>query len=282
MKNLCLSIILLFLFFGSFAQKVVNVSGEYRYTVPENISVEKAKSIAIERAQNEAIAAEFGTVVSQTNTTVMKNENGNSQVNFNSYGGTESKGEWLGNTREPEVDVVYENNVFVVTARVWGKAREMKKSDIELMIKTLCNDIESESFKNNDRFAVKFKTPVKGYFSIFLVDDNAETAYCLLPYENGDGTARMVDKGTEYEFLSTKDAEYPYQENTILTATRDVEFNRLVFIFSTNEFSMPLTEKGEYVLELNSEKFFEWTRKNRMKDENMQVIDNKVIEIKKK
>lgn len=36
------------------------------------------------------------------------------------------------------------------------------------MVKNLCNDVESESFKDGDRFAVKFKIPVKGYLSILF------------------------------------------------------------------------------------------------------------------
>ncbi len=277
----CFSIVLLLLCAICQAQKTANVSGEYKYIVPENLSIEAAKRIAIERAQNEAIAAEFGTVVSQTSTSVVKNENGKSHTSFSSFGGTESKGEWLADTRAPEVNVVYENNTFVVTAKVWGKAREIKQSDIDLMIKTLCNDIESERFKNNDRFAVKFKTPAKGFFSIFLIDDRAENAYCLLPYENGDGKARAVEKNTEYEFLSTKDNAYPYRENTILTTSHDLEYNRLVFIFSTNEFAMPLTDMGDYVMELSLDDFIKWLRKNRIKDVDMQTIE-KTVEIRKK
>lgn len=276
MKKGCLAIVMLLLCGVGFAQRSVNVSGEYRYVVPENVAIDKARVIAIERAQNEALATAFGTIVSQTNTAIISNEGGESQTTFRSYGGTETKGEWLGNTHDPEVSISYEGNTLVVLAKVWGKARELKSSDIELMVKTLCNDIESEHFVDNDRFAVRFKTPTKGYFAIFLVDDNVGTAYCLLPYETDNGKAREVKSNVEYEFLSTKDVSFPYQENTVLTTSRDIEINRLVFIFSTNEFMMPLTNMGEYVMELKADKFFDWLRKCRIKDEDMQTIERTV------
>lgn len=282
MIKYCFSIILLLFCLVCNAQRTVNVSGEYSYVAPENVSPADAKATAIERAKLKAMADVFNTVVSQTNTSIVKNENGKSQSSFNSYGGTEVKGEWLGDTREPEVNVIYENNTLVVTAKVWGKAREIKKSDIDLMVKILCNDVESERFKDGDRFAVKFKTPVKGFVSIFLIDDNVDMAYCLLPYENGDGKSRAIEKNTEYEFLSTKDTIfYPYLENTTLTTDREVDFNRLYIIFSTKEFVMSLTDMGEYVNELPSDKFIVWLSKNRIRDENMQVIE-KTVEIRKK
>lgn len=278
MKRYCISIVLLLFSLSVTAQRAVNISGEYTYIAPNNISIEQAKAKAIEYAKLEALASEFGTIVSQTNMSTTKNINGESQTSFSSIGGTETKGEWIADTKKPEINIITENNTIVITAKVWGKAREIKKSDIDLFIQTLCNDMESESFKNNDRFAIRFKTPVQGYFSIFLIDDNVETAYCLLPYDSGKGNA--VERNKEYEFLSTKDPTYPYKENTILTASQEVDFNRLVFIFSPNEFNMPLTEMGEYVMEIPTTKFDTWLRKNRINDPEMQVI-NKTIEIRK-
>ncbi len=278
-----ISLLYLFLYvcFVCTAQKAVNVSGEYKYIIPENVTIDKAKQIAIEQARLEAMSAEFKTVVSQINTTSMIQENGVSHSSFSSYGGTEIVGEWLGDTRETEVSIISENNMLVVIAKVWGKARELKKSSIELMIEILCNDVASEQFNSGDRFAVKFKTPVNGYFAIFLIDEYAEKAYSLLPYENGNGKARSVVKNKEYEFLTVKDSEYPYMENTILTAIREVEFNRLAFVFSTEEFALPLSDMGEFVMELPLEKFIKWLRKNRVKDKDMQTIE-KIVEIKKR
>lgn len=275
------SILLLFTVSCSYAyaQKIRNVNGEYVYYPPENMSLEQAKTMAVERARLDAIAREFGTNVSQTNTVAISAQNGDSETSFQSLGTTEVNGDWIADIKEPEIVVAYEGGMLIISAKVCGKVRERKRADFELSIQTLCNGIESEKFKNNDRFSVRFRSPVKGYFSIWLADDNLRQVYCLLPYENANGEAREIQSRKEYTLLSTADEQYPYREETILTAERDVEFNRLVFIFSTVRFTMPLTEQGEYLPELSSTDFDKWLQRNRIKDENMYVIQ-KMIEIK--
>lgn len=261
-----------------YSQKVKSVSATYTYHAPETMSMEEAKRTAIERAKIQAIADEFGTVVSQSNSTVVSNQNGESDTQFFSLGGSDVKGEWIADDKEPRLDITYVDNALVITAEVWGKARETKRAEYELSILTLRNGVESESFKNNDRFSVAFRSPVNGYFSIWLADDNLHQVYCLLPYDNAGGEAREIQSRKEYTLLSTADPEYPYREETILTTDKERDINRLIFIFSTKKFTMPLTDNGEYVPELTTQKFEKWLQKNRVKDENMYVIQ-KMIEI---
>lgn len=281
MKRLVFSIILLALAIVGYAQRAVSVSGEYRYVVPDNVSRTDAKNIAIERARNEAMAKEFGTVVSQTNTTTTKVVDGKVETGFISMGGTESKGLWLDDTKEPEVKTFYENDVMVIVAKVWGKAREIKNAETEMDIKILCNGMENERFKNNDKFSIDFKSASKGYVAIFLRDENLDPIYCMLPYENENGEVRAVKSGTKYNFLSTKDPIYPFREETILVTDKTVEFNTILVVFSKNQFSLPISEDGEYVPEIPTDKFMKWLHKNRINDETMQVIE-KTVEIRKK
>lgn len=261
------------------AQKTVNVSGEYRYVVPDNVSRTEALNIAIERARNEAMAKEFGTVVSQTSTTTTKVIDGKVETGFISMGGTESKGLWIDDTKEPEVKTFYEDDVMVIVAKVWGKAREIKNTETEIDIKILCNGMENERFKNNDKFSIDFKSASKGYVAIFLRDENLDPIYCMLPYENENGEVRAVKSGTKYNFLSTKDPIYPFREETILVTDKTVEFNTILVVFSKNQFSLPISEDGEYVPEIPADKFMKWLRKNRINDETMQVIE-KTVEIR--
>lgn len=261
------------------AQRVQTISGEYTYYAPENVSLEQAKRTAIERAKIEAIAAEFGTNISQTNTSSVVNSDTESSSKFSSIGLTEVKGDWLADTKEPVIVINYDDGMLVVTAKVEGKVRERVNAEYDLEISTLCNGVESEVFRNNDRFAVRFRTSKKGYIAIFLIDDNVEQAYCLLPYETADGTSREVSNKEEYIFLSTQDPTYPYREETILTTDREIDHNRLIIIFSTNEFYMPLTDRGEFLPELDLERFDKWLNKNRVRDEYMSVI-TKILEIK--
>ncbi|MDE6494446.1 MAG: DUF4384 domain-containing protein [Bacteroidales bacterium] len=264
----------------AYSQKVVNARGEYVYHAPENITLEQARQTAIERARLDAIAKAFGTDVSQTNMITVNTTGESSETAFNSMGGTEVKGEWIADTKEPEVSIGYESGMLVVGAKVWGKIREKTKVDYELSVQILCNGRESEKFRNNDRLSVRFKSPVKGYLSIYLVDDNVRQAYCLLPYENEDGRARAIKNNETRMLLSTEDPVYPYREETILTTERTIEYDRLVFVFSRNQFAMPLTDMGDYLPELSTTDFERWLQKNRIKDTEMNVVE-KVVEIRK-
>ena len=66
----------------SFAQKVMKVRAEYTFYAPSNVTLDEAKHIALERAKVQIIAETFGTVVSQNNTTFVRNQNGNSEIDF--------------------------------------------------------------------------------------------------------------------------------------------------------------------------------------------------------
>lgn len=81
------------------------------YYVPTNQSLEQAKNIALDRAKIKALADEFGTIVSQTNSTVLTNENGKTDNRFFSLSGSEVKGEWLENDGEPQYEILYEKKV---------------------------------------------------------------------------------------------------------------------------------------------------------------------------
>lgn len=275
-------LILLFLLISlySLGQRVENICGEYKYIVPENVSLAEAKAIAIERARLTAIANEFGTTVSQTNLATTHIENGTTRNDFLSLGETEVKGDWLGDTKEPEIRPVYENNQLVIYASVCGKVRELKTAEVELRMQIMNNGIETEQFKNNDKVAIRFKSPVNGYVAIFVRDDNAGIVSCMLPYENENGKARVVKNSKEYIYLSTADPIYPYQEETILVTNKKIEFNTFVLVFAQNEFSMPLSEMGEFVPEISVENFQKWLRRNRMSDKTMQTIE-KTIQINK-
>lgn len=275
------SVILLILFATTIqAQRVANVCGEYRYLVPGEIPLNRAKQIAIDKARNEAIANEFGQVVSQSTNTTIHSSGTQSSVQSDSYASTELKAIWLSDTKEPEVSIAYENDVMVITASVCGKARELKTAEVELKMQVTCNGIETERFKNNEKVAIRFKSPLNGYVSIFFRDDNAGTIYCMMPYENEDGTAREVKSNKEYVYLSIEDPIYPYQEETILVTDKTVEFDTFILVFSKKDFSMPASKAGEFVPELSVEDFQKWLRKNRINDETMQTIE-KTIQINK-
>ena len=60
---------------GINAQSTKKVSGAYTYHAPENISLEEAKHIAVNRAKIAAISDAFGTLITQNNFTIVSNNN---------------------------------------------------------------------------------------------------------------------------------------------------------------------------------------------------------------
>ena len=144
-----------------FSQQTKTVDGEYTYFVPENVDLEKAKQIALERLKTQLIADEFGTTISQSNSTLVKNSNGESEVDFLSIGGSEVKGEWIETIGKPRFDISYEKDILVVRVAVKGRIREIVSSTIDVKSLVLRNGIEdrfeSNSFKSGDDLFVSFQ-----------------------------------------------------------------------------------------------------------------------------
>lgn len=286
MKKLILSLLIICPIFLS-AQRTVKACGEVDYVVPESQSQAEAKRIAVARARTQAIADEFGTVVHQTSTTAMHNTAGSSNMDFNSFSENEVRGIWVEDTREPEISMSYRNNMLVIHASVCGKVRELKQNRTELSIRVR-NDgktnegIETTHFGNNDRISVAFQSPVKGYVALFIREENTGLVHIMMPYdtENADGYAREVKSNREYVFLNSQDPQYPYSTPTILTTDKSIENNTLIVVFSEQSFRLSLTNKGEYVPEVENAKFQKWLHGLRVHDTTAQV-EEIVLTIKK-
>lgn len=267
-------------FCGLSAQQTENACGEVDYVVPETQTLVEAKQAAITQARLKAIADKFGTVVSQTNTTAMHTNNGKTNSSFNSFSENEVRGIWISDKEEPEVTVKYRNEMMIIHVEVCGKVRKQKRETVELLVKSLNNGFESTNFKNNDRFSVSFKSAASGYVAVFIRDDNNDIVNVMMPYDGSDGNAREVKSNKEYLFLCTKDPEYPYEEETILTTSRSIENNTLIVVFSQKKFHISLSNKGEFVPEVENSKFQKWLHGLRVYDTTAQA-EEIILTIKK-
>jgi hypothetical protein len=173
---------------------------------------------------------------------------------------------------------------------VCGKAREIVGAGIDFTAMTLRNGTEaryeSGDFKNGDDLYLLFRSPAAGYLAVYLVDD-AQTAFCLLPYMSDPSGKAPVNVGKEYVFFSAKHvspAEVAKINEYTLTCQKQAEQNYLYIIFSPNEFTKAndTRAEGEEVLprELSFEDFQKWLAKNRNRDKDMKV-EIKVLTIKK-
>jgi hypothetical protein len=279
------------------AQRTATVCGEVVYRAPENVTLEQAKRTALERAKLKALADEFGTTTSAHNLTTLRNENGKSDVSLLMLGGTEVKGEWLEDVKPPIISVDYEQDMQVVTAKVCGRAREVVGAGVDFTARALRNGtderFESGDFRHGDDLYLLFRSPVDGYLAVYLMDD-AQTAFCLLPYRGDASGQAQVKAGREYVFFSTRHAErgVDFVDEYSLTCEKAVEQNLLYVIFSPNEFTKAndgekagasgVTPENAAIFpkELPFEDFQRWLTKNRDKDKDMKV-DMKALTIKK-
>lgn len=265
---------------GIRAQKVATVSETYTYYASETMSVEDAKRIALERAKIEAIANEFGTIVSQNNSTVISNRNGETDAQFYSFGGSEVKGEWIETIGEPKYEVQYSDRTLIVKCSVKGKIREIGTAAIEFISKPLRNgtDLKFESieFRNGDDLYLYFQTPISGFLAVYLLDEVTQTVYCILPYKNQSLAAVPVEANKKYVFFSQKDVDKTEQyivDEYTLQCENEKEFNTLYILFSPSEigkqtgFDSAMSDKPNNISFKN---FKQWLSKTLSKEKQLQ------------
>ena len=256
--------------------------------MPENVNLDKAKYIALERLKIQLIEEEFGATVSQSNSTLVKNNNGKSDVDFVSIGGSEVNGEWIETIGTPRYNIYYEKEMLVVSVKAKGRIREIISTAVDVKSLVLRNGIEdrfeSDTFKSGDDLYISFQSPTNGYLVVYLVDTE-QRAFCLLPYQNMNEGSFNVEANKRYVLFSTQTASSelkPYVDEYTMTCTHDQEINQLYVIFSTSPFVKAIDDKLEKELprELSNEDFRKWLTKYRTRDTNM-VVKKTTITIRK-
>lgn len=272
-------IFLLIPLLSTFAQKIERVHGEYAYHVPDNISLEEGKRTALERAKIQALADAFGTLVSQSNSTIVKNEEGKSSVDFLSIGGSDVKGEWIEILGEPKFDIFYENNALIIKATIDGKAREIKNASIDFEAKLLRNGtdlkFESDEFRNGDDLYLYFKSSINGYLAVYLLDETTQQVFCLLPYKSSGEPAYTIGHDKPYVFFSCQKADR--NPNAVdeynMTCEHSLEQNTIYIVFSPNMFAKANTKNEDAGLprQLPLKEFLRWLGKCKTKDTEAQI-----------
>ena len=270
-----------------YAVETRKVSASYTYYAPETMSVEEAKRIALERAKILAIEDEFGTVVSQKNSTVVNVSNNETDTRFYSSGGSEIKGEWIETIGIPDYEISYKDNLLIVKCTVKGKIRENQNNDINFQAITLCNGTDlkfaSSDFKDGDEFYLQFSSPVNGFLSVWMLDEGTGTAYRILPYQRSNLGTYHVEADKSYLFFSlnkAKPEDITSVDEFFMTAESEIEFNDLYIVFSPDSYNSPLTKSGGEIKELKSEDFHKWLSKTLAKNSNIKNL-TKTLTIRK-
>ncbi len=264
------------------APKVKTVECEYTYYPPDNVSLEQAKAIALERAQIQAIAEEFGTNVSQTNISHVVNVNkgegeAESRSDIQSLGMSEVKGEWIETIGEPVYDVAYADGMLMIKVRVKGKARELAAATVDCRAYLLRNGMterdRAERFVDGDQIYLSFQSTANGYLTVYLSDGDG-TVSCLLPYPS-QADANFPVKANKRHMLFDGGSGDEFTEEYYLTASRPVENNMVYVIFSPQPYTKALDSEASGELlprELPEPEFQKWLAKCRRRDPEMQLI----------
>ena len=257
------------------AQKMKIVEGEYTYRASETIPPEEARRIALERAKLQALADEFGTIVSQTNSTRIKNIREKSDIDFFSVSGSEVKGEWISTIGKPEFDIKIVDYMQIVYCRVRGKAREIKSSKVTFKALLLRNGDEDryadDRFRNKDRIRLAFQAPVDGFLAVYAMDETDSVA-CCLPHSDSNEGVVAIEHDKRYVFF---DENHPF----VTLTNKEKEYNTIYVLFSPHRFVKATEDYGQkvrpdkYTLlsSVSRKGFMKWLEKVRVHDVDMVV-----------
>ena len=273
MRQLLFLLTLALAAFSGMARRSAVVTATYTYYAPESMSVEEAKHIALERAKAEAIASEFGTTVTQSNTVVTTSADGESATRLYSVGGSDVKGEWIETVSDPKYTISYGQGVLTVSVSVRGLINEsdLTAPDVEITVyrNAVTHNNESDEFRDGDDFYMTARPVTDGYMVAYLLDEKAHTAYRILPYQQAAEHNVRLKEGGLYTFFSSDGADDMTRsliDSYTMTCDDKVEFNRLYVLFASNPVSLPSAEirQGDDMpYEIDESRFYNWLIKKR-------------------
>jgi hypothetical protein len=256
------------------AQKTETLCGEYTYYAPESVSPEQAKRTALERARLKIVENRWGSYIRGDVSTFITNTNSDSSIDMFVFNTSDLNGEWISDVEEPKYEISWQDGFLICKASICIKARQKSNvPHVDIDYKVLRKGLESTSFRSGDELYLQFQSPVKGYLSVYLLDES--NAYCMLPYQNDTDGKADIESGKSYTFFHIKsEQENPsLVDEYLMQTTREEEMNELYIIFSPNEFTKANDSKVEqqYPRQLKRINFYEWLSKNRSRDRRMQV-----------
>lgn len=284
-------ILVLFLFLFSvpllFAQKDMIVSAKIEVLMEGAYSKDAIKTKAIEAARIKALGDEFGYAIVQGIQTQTTSKNVVSSSKLNEISSTIVQGEWIADLKgfpktRFEIRDKGEDQEIWLHCEVKGRARKIENASVAFEAFTYnCKEADkcqTDKFKNEESLFLYFKTPVKGYLSVFLQEKGL--VYRLLPYAKMSG---------EYESYVSVFADQPYHlfspehrsyfkgfgivdEYGLQTGENGEPMTNLLYVvFSKNPFDKPVLTEKDGLKFIEMEKFQAWLNKNKGLNKDFQV-----------
>ncbi len=262
------------------AGDIVTVKGEAVYYDDGTKSKMECMRLAAEQARIDALARNFGTIVSQDILQSDRQIGNRAQSDFLAVSSTEVKGEWIADDGEPEYEFDYDRDQnLIVKCRIKGKAREISNDSAEFEAMVLKNGTDKKNadilFRDGDDMYLYFRGVENGSLAVFLEDEQGDV-YLLLPYPQDSRMRLPVVRDKEYVFFSREYDRDRSQtgaevEEMYLTAPDHVEYNRLYAVYSPNTFSRPVMAEGAGLPVMKIGEFNKWLIKTRRNDPRMGV-----------
>lgn len=257
--------------------KTVTVTGEATYYDNGHHSKVECMRLAAEQARIDALAREFGTIVTQDIVQTDRIRTGRETNDLLAVSMTEVKGEWLGDSAEPKYEFSYDKDQnMVVKCTVRGTARAITNEAIAFETSALRNGIHSANadtrFRDGDDMYLYFLGSSDGYLTVWL-EDESRTVYNLLPYPRDPKSEVKVKRYQEYTFFNAALGKGMFgpEEELVLTAPDEVEYNRLYVVFSPNPYSRPAMNADGGLPSMPSDEFSKWLMRARRNDPKMGV-----------
>ncbi len=279
MRLITLIMLITFTCLATLPTNVKTVSGEYTFYGDGSHSPAECRRLALEGARLQALAKEFGTIITQDVYQQETVTQSGESLYFSSLNATEVKGEWLGDDGEP----VYETSMdddghIIVKCTVRGKARAISNEAADFDSRILRNGKEvrfaDTRFRDGDDMYLYFKSPIDGYLAVYLLGAD-HTAYRLLPYSEDSKGEVKVRHSKEYVFFDASQTYFPSiaVDEFSFTATQPVERNRVYVVFSPVKFSIRADSRQDTQLppQLSEDEFSRWLTDSRRRDSKMGV-----------
>lgn len=269
---------------GAAAEDIVDVAGEYTFYGDGRQSPADCRRLAAEHARIDALKRQFGTIVSQDIVQADRMAGDSESTHFLSLASSEVKGEWLGDTSEPEFEVSLDKDGdYVVRCRVKGRARKLSNRAAEFEALVLRNGTDRRHadtrFRHNDDLYLYFSAPVNGYVAAFLADESGQV-YGILPYTTGDVDEIRVRKGYDYVFFDPRrGTDHGNVDELVVTAPGGEEFNKIYVLFSPEPFArapLRFSTPGAPP-SMSREDFTAWLSRCRRNDPRMGVKSMNII-----
>lgn len=262
------------------ASPVKTVKGEYTYYGDKATSPAECKRLALEGARLDALAKEYGTIVTQDVLQADRIDSKGEANKFLSLSSTEVKGEWIADDGEPEFEITLDkDDNLVVRCKVKGKAREISNESTEFDARVLRNGTKpgnaSTDFYDGDDLYLYFTAPVDGYVSVFLSLEDGNI-YQMLPYLSDTKGEAKVKRNYDYVFFDPTKAEGTFgtPDQFRIATAGVIEFNKIYVVFSPSYFAKPVMRARNSMEELPSmseDDFSKWLVKSRRNDSKMGV-----------